>query len=95
MFWKLDLTQAYHQMEVEEKSQHMLTITTHMRLYRYRRLPVGASSAPALFQRTVEQILQGIPGVVAFVDDLEMTGATAEKTWTDWTRFSRGWKITA
>ncbi len=79
VFSKLDLTQAYHQMEVEEKFQHLLTITTHKGLYRYRRLPFGISSAPALFQRTMEQILQGIPGVVAFMDDIELTGATVEE----------------
>ena len=79
VFSKLDLTQAYHQMEVEEKFQHLLTITTHKGLYRYRRLPFGISSAPALFQRSMEQILQGIPGVVAFMDDIELTGATAEE----------------
>ena len=79
MFSKLDLTQAYHQMEVAEKSQHLLTVTTHKGLYRYRRLPFGISSAPALFQRTMEQILQRIRGVVAFMDDIELTGATQEE----------------
>ena len=79
MFSKLDLTQVYHQMEVEEKFQHLLTITTHKGLYRYRRSPFGISSALALFQRTMEQILRGIPGVVAFMDDTELTGATAEE----------------
>ena len=79
MFSKLDLTRAYHQMEVEEKCQHLLTITTHKGLYCYRRLPFGISLAPALFQRTMEQILQGIPGVVGFMDDIELTGATVEE----------------
>ena len=79
VFSKLDLTQAYHQMEVDEKFQHLLTITTHKGLCRYHRLPFGISSTPALFQRTMEQILQGIPGAVAFMDDIELTGATAEE----------------
>ena len=79
VFSKLDLAQAYHQMEVVEKFQHLLTITTHKALYRYRRLPFGIYSAPALSQRTKEQILQGIPGVVAFMDDIELTGATVEE----------------
>ena len=79
IFSKLDLTQAYHQMEVEDESQEVLTITTHKGLYRYRRLPFGIASAPAVFQRTMEQILQGIPGVVVFMDDIELTGETQEE----------------
>ena len=54
----------------------MLTTTTNKGLYRCRRLPFGISSAPALFQRTIEQILEGIPGVVAFIDGIELIGAT-------------------
>ena len=79
VFSKLNLTHAYHQMEVEEKFQDLLKITTHKGLYRYQHLPFGISSAPALFQQTMEQILQGIPGIVAFMDDIELTGATAEE----------------
>ena len=79
MFSKLDLTQAYHEMEVEEKSQHLLTITIHKGFYCYRSLSFGISSSPVLFQRIMEQILQGIPGVVAFMDDIELTGATDEE----------------
>ena len=78
VFSKLDLTQAYHEMEVEEKSQHLLTITIHKGFYCYRSLSFGISSSLVLFQRIMEQILQGIPGVVAFMDDIELTGATVE-----------------
>ena len=52
---KPDLTQAYHQMEVKEKPQHLLAITAHKGLYRNRRFAFGSSSA--LFQRTMQQIL--------------------------------------
>ena len=79
VFSTLDLTIAYQQMEVEEKSQRLLIITSHKGLYRYRRLPFGISSVPALFQRTKEQILQGIPGVAAFMDVTELTGAAEEE----------------
>ena len=79
VFSKLDLSQAYHQMLVDEQSQELLTITTHKGLYRYRRLPYGVASAPAVFQRTMEQILQGIPGLVVFMDDMQITGSTVEE----------------
>ncbi|CAM5073319.1 unnamed protein product [Natator depressus] len=56
-FSKIELSQVYLQMHVDEKSQKLLTIVTHKGLYRYCRLPFGITSAPALFQRAMDQIL--------------------------------------
>ena len=68
-FFKLDLARAYKQMRVKESSQPLLTINTHMGLFRYTRLPFGISTAPSLWQRAMAQVLHGIPGVVYFIDD--------------------------
>ena len=61
-FSKLDLSQSYKQMKVEKSSQSLLTIDTHLGLYWYARLPFRISTAPALWQKAVAQVLQGIPG---------------------------------
>ena len=58
-FSKLDLAQAYLQVLLEDDSKKYTTINTHKGLYQYSRLPFGISSAPAVFQRTIENILQG------------------------------------
>ena len=71
---KLDLRQAYLQLECEDDSKELLTINTHRGLYRYNRLLYGVSSAPAIWQRTMDQILQGIPGVQCILDDMVITG---------------------
>ena len=73
-FTKLDLSQAYQQVLLDQGSQRYVTINTHKGLYRYNRLPFGVASAPALFQQIMERILQGIPGVVVYVDDILVTG---------------------
>lgn len=60
-FSKIDLSQAYLQMEVEKSSRKLVTINTHKRLYQYDRLVFGVTSAPAIWQRAMEQVLQDIP----------------------------------
>ncbi|XP_019858297.1 PREDICTED: uncharacterized protein K02A2.6-like isoform X2 [Amphimedon queenslandica] len=73
-FTKLDLTNAYQQMELDNLSRDLVTINTHQGLYRYTRLPFGVASAPAVFQRTMDTILQGLDKVVCYIDDILLTG---------------------
>ena len=78
-FTKLDLAHAYKQMKVAVDSQKYLTINTHMGLYRYLRLPFGIASAPAIWQKAMATVLQGCKGVVYYLDDILVTGATREE----------------
>jgi len=72
-FSKLDLSQAYQQCVLDEESQRVVTLVTHRGLYRLRRLPYGVASAPAIFQALMEQVLNGIEGVVVYLDDILIT----------------------
>lgn len=78
-FTKLDLSNAYLQVPLHEDSKQFVTINTHKGLFQYNRMPFGISSAPAIFQRYMETLLQGIPGVAVFIDDILVTGATREQ----------------
>ena len=73
-FTILDLSEAFLQMELDEGSRKYLLVNTHRGLFRYKRLPFGVSSAPALFQRAMDTILQGLTGVVCYQDDILVTG---------------------
>ena len=77
-FSKINLTQVYLQMPLEEESREFITVNTHMGLYRYTRLPFGIASAPAIFQRTMDTILQGLHHVQCYIDDILVTGADDE-----------------
>ena len=78
-FSRLDLSQAYLQLPLDEKSKEYVTINTHKGLYRYNRLPFGVSSAPGIFQRCMENLLRDIKGVAVYLDDILVTGATTEE----------------
>ena len=72
-FSKIDLKNAYLRMTMDEDSQKLLVINTHKGLYQYARLPFGVASSPALWQRAIEQVLQGISGVQCLLDDIIVT----------------------
>ena len=73
-FTKLDLSQAYQQLTLDKESRKYVTINTHKGLYQYTRLPFGVASAPAIFQRLMDTILQNIPNVICYIDDILVTG---------------------
>ena len=75
-FSTLDLSHAYNQIFLDEDSRQYLVINTHRGLYRYTRLPFGVASAPSIFQKTMDQILQGLDGVMCYLDDILVCGKT-------------------
>ena len=78
-FTEVELSHAYEQMLVDENSKEFLTINTHKGLYRYNRLPYGVVSAPGIFQRTMEGLLQGIPSTGVLLDNILITGPSTEE----------------
>ena len=78
-FSKLDLSHAYQQVLLEPESRKYVTVNTHHGLYQYNRLPFGVASAPAVFQQTMDKILEGLPMVVVYIDDILITGRTDEE----------------
>ncbi|XP_036845205.1 uncharacterized protein K02A2.6-like [Oncorhynchus mykiss] len=76
VFSKLDLAFAYQQLKLDPESEHYLTINTHKGLFRFNRLAYGITTAPAIFQQTMDQILDGIDHVVCFMDDILVSAPT-------------------
>ena len=70
VFSKLDLSQAYLRLQLDEESAAYVTINTHQGLYHFKRLPFGLASAPAMFQKLMDTVLQGLQGVICYNDDI-------------------------
>ena len=79
VYSKIDLRSAYHQLELEPSCRYITTFSTHMGLFRYKRLSFGVNSAAEIFQYTVQTILQGIPGACNISDDILVYGKTNEE----------------
>lgn len=69
------MSQAYLQLLLDVDSAKLVTVNTHRGLYQYTRLPFGVALAPVLFQKTMDTILQGIPNVICYTDDILVTGS--------------------
>ncbi|XP_077486850.1 uncharacterized protein LOC144098231 [Amblyomma americanum] len=48
----------------------MAVLNTHKGLFAYNRLAFGIACAPALFQRRLESVLQGLPRLKVYLDDI-------------------------
>eukprot|EP00794_Sanderia_malayensis_P019335 gene19335-biopygen16222 len=78
-FSKLDLSQAYHQLELHPDSRYITTFSTHLGLYRYKRLNFGTNASAELFQHTLQQHLHGMAGVQNIADDIIVFGRTRQE----------------
>ena len=73
-FSTIDMTQCFHQYEIEEEARKLFTFKTPWGLYRYHRLVMGNSPASSECHRRVCKVLQGCKGIVQIKDDVLIYG---------------------
>ena len=74
IFSKIDLKQEYHQILLHPESRHVTTFSTHIGLFRYKRLNFGMSCSAEIFQKKISDVIAGIPGVKNISDDIYIGG---------------------
>ena len=75
-FSKADLKLGFHQLELDEDSRSITTFVTPWGLFRYKRLSLGISSAPEVYQHVIQSALLGLSGTFTYADDIIVAGST-------------------
>ena len=79
LFSKLDANSGFFQIPLAPSSRPLTTFITPFGRYHFNKLPFGLTSAPELFQQRMEKLLQGLDGVVCFMDDVLIYASTEEE----------------
>ncbi|UYV76293.1 hypothetical protein LAZ67_13003282, partial [Cordylochernes scorpioides] len=78
-FCRLDLYKAYLHLRTDEESSIIQTISTHRGTYRMNRLSFGIKTAPAEFNRVIDQILQGLNNTISYFDNILVHGKSKQE----------------
>ena len=66
----LDMNMGYYHIALSPEASDMCTIVTEFGKYRYKRLPMGVSCSPDIFQAKINELLGDIEGTRAYIDDI-------------------------
>lgn len=71
-FTTLDLANGYHQIEINESDRQKTAFSTEAGHYEFLRMPFGLKTAPATFQRAMDNVLRGLQGLhcLVYMDDI-------------------------
>ena len=70
IFSKIDLSDAYLQVPMEENSSRLQCINTHQGLFKFERLVSGVKVTLAIFQQVMDTRLDGLDFTIAYLDDI-------------------------
>ena len=78
VFSVLDAKSGFLQIALDEASSFLTTVNTPIGRYRWLRLPFGLKCAPEIFQRIMDEMLEGI-ATVSVMDDILIAAPTVEE----------------
>lgn len=72
VFSTLDLASGYHQLEINQEDRQKTAFSTENGHYEFSRMPFGLKTAPATFQRAMDNVLRGLQGIhcLVYLDDI-------------------------
>ncbi len=81
-FCTLDLATGYWQIKMSHMDVEKTAFASHVRLYKFLKMPYGLTNAPATFQCLMEKALKGFIGLkcLLYLDDVIVFGDTFQET---------------
>lgn len=82
LFTILDLKDGFFQVNLRRSDKEKIAfLDTHNRLLQFRKMPQGFENSPAIFQRGMYVVLQGLVGkhCLSYIDDILIYGKTIEE----------------
>ena len=84
MYWsQLDLEMGYAQCKLTERSKSRTSFACFMGKFEYEVLPFGVQAAPGYFQEQMRRVLEGLPNVILFIDDILIASDSLEQHFRD------------
>lgn len=70
IFSLFDFTGSFHQITVHKDTIPPTAFATHSRLFEWLRMPMGASQSAGHFVKVINEVITGLDGVEAYLDDV-------------------------
>lgn len=80
-YTSLDLASGYYQIPISDACKHLTAFITPDGLYQFKKMPFGLVNSPAVFQRTINQVLGNarFNSAIAYMDDILVPGKNFEE----------------
>ena len=78
-FSTVDAKCGYFNVRLDEQSSSLTTFNSPYGRYRFKRMPFGLKMSQDIFRTRIDQLVEGLTGVVAIADDIVIFGATQEE----------------
>ena len=78
-FSTVDAKCGYWNVRLDEQSSFLTTFNSPYGRYRFKRMPFGLKMSQDIFQARIDQLVEGLAGVVAIADEIVIFGATQEE----------------
>lgn len=78
-FSKLDAKSGYWSVPLDKDSQLLTAFNSPFGRFCFKRLPFGLKTSQDVFQRAMDKILDGLPGIVTIADDIVVYGKNVKE----------------